>query len=176
MNLFPEGSFAMGISRRLRNIALTQVNALKERLDRIDAEAEDQSAIRHDRESAKAELEDPTDIRVLRRTPEEIATGITRPTPPPAREKQEPDSLPPRATGGPLATQYKILGLEDGADLSSVEAAYTKLAARCAPDRFPEGSSEREAASEILKRVEGAYSTLKESLDATVGRFDKLEI
>lgn len=164
----------MGISRRIRTIAISQIDAIKARLDRIDAEEEEAVAQRRDRELAVDELKDPGDIRLTpRRTPEEIAAGVpaaaTRPTPAPA---------PPKAIevpGSPLATQYRILGLEDGADLESVEAAYSGLAARCSPDRFPDGS-EREAAAEIFKRVDSAYETLKEALDPTVGRFDKLEL
>lgn len=165
----------MGISRRIRTIAISQINAIKDRLDRIDAEEDEAMAQRRDRDLAVDELKDPADIRVAaqRRTPEEIAAGIPAATRPAPGGSGEPPAGP---AGGPLATQYRILGLQDGADLESVEAAYQGLAARCSPDRFPAESSERESASEIFKRVDSAYNTLKEALDPTVGRFDKLEL
>src|SRR5207245_2965073 len=106
-----------------------------------------------------------------RRSPEEIATGrpVSRSESPlPARE---PSAVPASA----LAVHYRILGLEDGADLSAVDAAYEKLSVRCSPDRFPE-EEERKAAEEIFKRVESAYNTLRDALDPTAGRFDKLEL
>ena len=164
----------MGISRRIRTIAISQINAIKDRLDRIDAEEDEALAQRRDRDMAVDELKDPADIRLpaQRRTPEEIAAGVPAASRP-ITGGSEPPAGPP---GGPLATQYRILGLQDGADLESVEAAYQGLAARCSPDRFPAESSEREAASEIFKRVDSAYNTLKEALDPTVGRFDKLEL
>jgi curved DNA-binding protein CbpA len=66
--------------------------------------------------------------------------------------------------------------LEEGADLDAIETAYAGLAKRCAPDRFPVGSDEQKAAQEIFSRVEAAYNALKDALDPTAGRFDKLEL
>ena len=82
----------MSLSRRLRNIAKSQVNALKERLDRIDEEAEvDDLSQRAERDAAK-ELDDPTDIRPARRSPEEIAAGtrVKAPTAAPPLRRWEP--------------------------------------------------------------------------------------
>ena len=42
----------MGISRRIRTIAISLINAIKERLDRIDAEDDEALAQRKDREMA----------------------------------------------------------------------------------------------------------------------------
>jgi hypothetical protein len=154
----------MSFSRKLRNIALSQINAIKERLDRIDAEAE--AALRAELE-ARHEMEEI--IRASQptlRRPEEIA--------PPLADPITPRHTP--APTNPLSVHYRILGLEEGADLATVEATHARLVARCAPERFPEGSEERRAAEEILKRVECAYDALREALDPTAGRFDKLEL
>ena len=171
----------MSWSRRIRNIAKSQINTLKERLDRIDAEAEVEEAERRARRDAQKELNDPTDIRPTLRTPEEIASGVKRPAAPPTSTP-----APSKVEGGvreettpladPLSRHYRILGLEDGADFSAVEAAYAKLAARCAPDRFPAGTEEQKAAQEIFDRVDAAYNALRDALDPTAGRFDKLEL
>src|SRR2546425_5770421 len=123
----------MSLSRRLRNIAKTQINALKERLDRVD-ENEDTAEFEK-REAARAERElmDPTDIRASRRSPEEIASG--RPS---ARGSVQQAANSPQSaaasssqTAAPAATaltvHYRILGVEDGTDLSGVQAAYEKL-------------------------------------------------
>lgn len=157
----------MSFSRRLRNIALSQINAIKERLDRIDAEAEAEAALKRAELEARRELDEitPSSRPTLRR-PEEIA--------PPLGDPATPRHV--AAPANPLSVHYRILGLEEGADLATVEATRAKLVARCAPERFPEGSEERRAAEEILKRVESAYDALKEALDPTAGRFDKLEL
>ncbi len=162
----------MSLSRRLRNIAASQINALKERLDRIDAEEAEALHARRTRRDAVDELNDPADRRLARRTPEEIAAGKPAPQPPPV----EPPPQSAASPVSPLSTHYRILGVAEGADLEAIEAAYAKLAARCAPDRFPEGSEEQEAAKEIFKRVDAAYNALRDALDPTYGRFDKLEL
>src|SRR2546425_9847597 len=123
----------MSLSRRLRNIAKTQINALKERLDRVD-ENEDTAEFEK-REAARAERElmDPTDIRSARRSPEEIASG--RPSPRSSGQTANPSPSSSAAsssqTAAPAASaltvHYKILGIEDGTDLSGIQAAYEKL-------------------------------------------------
>src|SRR5262249_45222587 len=137
----------MSLSRRLRNIAKTQLNNIKERLDRIDEEAEaDVLEKRAEREAIK-ELNDPADIRLMRRSPEEIATGATRvpPRPPaPPVSGTAPDPRP--APQDPLTPHYKVLGLEPGSDISAVEDAYAKLQERDLVHKFPEGSDEQKAA------------------------------
>ncbi len=165
----------MSLSRRLRNIAIGQINALKERLDRIDEEEAQQHLERRAQRDALKELNDPADIRPALRTPEEVASGR-----PAASAKQPTTTGPEMATGAvpasALSTHYRILGVPEGSDLETVEAAYNKLANRCAPDRFPEGSEEQQAAKEIFKRVDVAYNALRDTLDPTCGRFDKLEL
>ncbi len=166
----------MGLSRRLRNIALSQIKAIKDRLDRVDAEEQEAADIVTDRRSeadATRELNDPADVRLVRRTPEEIAAGTI-----PARQGAPASSRATTATApaNPLAVHYRVLGVEEGADLSTIEAAYNQLASRCAPERFPEGSEEHATAVQIRRRVESAYNALRDELDPTAGRFDKLEL
>ncbi|MBC8136983.1 MAG: J domain-containing protein [Fibrella sp.] len=76
----------------------------------------------------------------------------------------------------PDATDYKVLGLEAGSDYPSVQAAYEKLAARCDPRRFPDGSAEQKQAEVILARVNTAYENLRKRLSPTESRFAKLEL
>src|SRR5205814_7564967 len=72
------GGQAMSFSRRLRNIALSQIQAIQDRLNRIDAEQAEEAEQRRYRREAQEEMNDPTDIRLPMRTPEEIASGRTR--------------------------------------------------------------------------------------------------
>jgi hypothetical protein len=164
----------MSLSRRLRNIAKTQLNNIKERLDRIDEEVEADVLEKRAERDATRELDDPTDIRILRRSPEEIAAGPSR-----ARQSVSPPApsdVPVVSNQDPLTVHYRVLGIEPGSDLSTVEAAYQSLCKRNPVDKFPEGSSDRESAQAIFKRVDTAYNTLRDALDSTAGRFDKLEL
>jgi hypothetical protein len=174
----------MNLPNKLRNIALTQINAIKDRLDRIDVEAAEEAERKRYERDARAELDDLTDIRLPRRTPEEIAGGklpaapaASRPASTAAKREMAEKVSPPVApsANSPLAVHYRVLGVEEGADYATVQAAYSKLAERCAPDRFPDGSTERKTADEIRKRVDHAFDMLRDALDPTAGRFDKLE-
>ncbi len=172
----------MSFSRRIRNIARSQLEALKDRLDRIDEEAEAGVAERRAEADARRELIDELrDPGPSLRSPEEImrgSSGADRTTvaPQQAPSPQPRSAAPATAPASALAKAYRVLGLPDGADLSDVEAAHSALAARCAPDRFVDGSDEQRTAEEILARVEAAYDELRDALDPTAGRFDKLEL
>jgi hypothetical protein len=171
----------MNLPKRLRNIAQSQINSIKERLDRIDFEAEEEAERRRYERDARRELDDVTDIRQPMRTPEEIASGKPKKAAPRPSAPAETPAAPVSSVSSSrketnlLAHHYRVLGVEEDADYSTVQAAYSKLAARCNPDRFPEGSDERRTAEEIKKRVDMAYDALRDALDATAGRFDKLE-
>ena len=100
-----------------------------------------------------------------------------------ARSEAKPDSLPvskspvsATITEDPNAADYKILGLTPESDYPAVQAAYEKLAARCDPRRFPDGSGEQKQAQTILDRVNGAYENLRKRLSPTESRFGKLEL
>jgi len=192
----------MSLSRRIRNIALSQISAIQDRLNRIDAEAalEAERKIEQKRmeRDARDELDDPAAIKPVMRSPEDIAAGVVRQ---PASSRPESGNRPsayigqppispapstPTAFGGSPASQldsarqlhlhYKVLGLEDGADFASVQSTYNKLASRCDPTRFAEGTEDRKMAEGIKKRVDAAYQALRDVLDSTSGRFDKLEL
>lgn len=189
----------MGFGKRIRNIAVTQLSAIKERLDRIDEEAEDEAIQRRGERDALRELNDPFDMRKHIRSPEDIAAGVSKgassgqssssgSTPssksatsstrgvqavPSASEVNQQKAAHPQVN--PLSHHYKVLGIEEGADLSTVQSAYQKLVARCAPERFPDESEEQKMVTEIRKRVDVSYQALRDTLDPTAGRFDKLE-
>jgi len=169
----------MSLSRRLRTIALSQIQAIQERLNRIDHEAAEEAAQRRYRRDAASELDDPTDIRPTMRSPEEIASGSPRPpaarTTPPQVTSETPKTTAPVPVASPLAVHYKVLGLEDGADFAAVQSTYNKLAVRCDPTRFPAGSEAQQMAEGIRKRIDAAYEALRDAMDSTAGRFDKLE-
>jgi len=159
-------------SSRLRNIALSQLRAIKERLDRIDAETLEDRLREY---QARADAE------------RELADGIGRggpfgqsPAPTGPASSGQPHRTPPPEAAGPdrsLERYYRILGVRSGAGLAEVEAAYRQLMERCAAlDGAEEGTEERQIVAEIRSRVDEAYKALREALNPTAGRFDKLEL
>ena len=106
----------MNLPKRLRNIAKTQINNIKERLDRIDIEAEEEAIQRRYERDARAELDDVTDIRLPMRTPEEIAGGKVSPSPR-AQERPigsnsgiRPDNAPAAIAGHPACLSHRYGG------------------------------------------------------------------
>ncbi|MCX6360944.1 MAG: hypothetical protein NT029_14120 [Armatimonadetes bacterium] len=166
----------MSWPKRIRNIAASQLNAIKDRLDRIDEESAMETLERVGaRAAAEQELSDALHETAPRplRSPAEIATGAqARPVQTGAR----PTAQTAAAAQTPLSRSYRILGLSDGAPLPEVEVRYKELAARSDPTRFEPGSADEANARDILKRVEDAYKALAEALDPAAGRFDKLEL
>jgi len=166
----------MSWQQRLRHIALSQVRAIKERLDRIDAEMDDEYlSERHSRDAAIRELDKVGEMPVPGRPhPAEPAAELS-----PSQSTQTTDTGTTAIQderSAKLSRAYRIMGVQDGADLSEVEAAYRKLSARCRAAEFPEGSEERETADAIMARVNEAYNTLREELNPAAARFDKLEL
>jgi hypothetical protein len=84
-----------------------------------------------------------------------------------------PAPLPASQT---LLAAYKVLGVEPGSDYLTVRKAYRDLRERAAPDRFPEGSKEQEAALSIQRRIESAHMMLSNTLAPNSDRFDRLEL
>lgn len=167
----------MTFQRRIRTIALSGLKNIKDRLDKIDLEEETGAEPSYRAESdARRELAESLRSPQVPdrpiRTPEQIieaASGNRTPAGAPRPVVSEPSA-------SPLDKHYKRLNLESGADFEAVHAAYTQLVLRCAPDRYPEGSDEQRTAEQILARVEESYGALREALDSTAGRFDKLEL
>lgn len=169
----------MSIPDRLFRISKAYLNQVR---DRIDSEL-------GERESAMRELDNGrggergTDADELMRRAEEKIAATRR-----QAESRREAVPPPPATAAPSASTpaesgvtpeeasaYRILGVPVGSDLATVLAAYEKLAARCDPRRFPDGSQEQTDATRILERVNAALETLRKRLDPTNNRFGKLE-
>ncbi|MBM3494765.1 MAG: hypothetical protein FJX72_10695 [Armatimonadetes bacterium] len=161
----------MSWQRRLRHLALSQVRAIKDRLDQLDAEDHDSLLTeRNAREAALRELDDEVGLPPLRPSVPDASSARPSASAPEAATPAKPE----RETA--LGRAYRILGVPDGADLSEVEAAYHTLANRCRSVEFAEGSEERETADAIMARVDEAYNQLREALNPAAGRFDKLEL
>lgn len=154
----------MGIPNRIRNIAISQIHAIRERLDQLDTDLDYRDPVAE--MEARREVAETRLDAVLTRSREELDQEAAE------RVAQAPPARPM----SPLARHYRVLGLEDGVDLAAVDNAYSKLAARCSPDRFATGSEEEATARDILARVDAAYNALRDALNPAAGRFGKLEI
>lgn len=141
----------MALGKRLSRLAKAHWNELLERVETILREEEAETAAR---QTAAEELQ------------RAIEPQFNAPTPPAATPKPETE----------LQRAYRVLGLSEDADLAAVRRAYRELIGRSDPNRFPEGSPEREKAAQIQQRIERAYQTLLLHLDHSAQRFRNLSV
>ncbi len=112
-----------------------------------------------ERESAEKELTEAIyDAQPVRAKPEESGVEIVE------------------ITAEHTVRARQLLGVSEDAEFESIRKAFERLNKRCGPSKFPEGSAEREQASQIQKRVHWAYQVLTEQLNVTEKRFRSLEI
>lgn len=188
----------MSIPDRFLRIARYKLNDLKDWFERVDEEREARTAeeerrrARSDqRQQAQRELDDAiASLQAPASGKREEEKGGAAPYYPPAQSpipaaqrggagnngvapSQNSSSAAPSTD--PLAYHYRLLGLEPGADLNAVQTAYNSFAARCDPSRFPTGSSDQAQALQIRQKLDESYKVLRDTLDATVRRFDLLE-
>jgi len=106
----------------------------------------------------------------------ESATSMEQKSVPEQLAALEQAAAPKLTASNPVSTAYRIIGIPDGSDRTAIEDAVRKLRERCAPDRFNEGSPERQEALKILARIDEAYTLLMRSFNVEASRFDKLEL
>ncbi len=150
----------MGITRRIRRIIKGYMKTARERLDELEAEL-----------NARRELEDY--LEPAAGTPE-TAPPQARSTQPPVEQGRATGSAPPMPSD--LLAHFRLLGIPPNADIHQAQEAYQRLMERAKPERFPEGSEERRRAEQIRQRIQQAYDAVRQYLDPTSARFDRLEI
>ena len=167
------------IPGRLYNVARAYLGAAKERIDTLDARAQEElsHALTHD--DLPGTAPPPVSSDPMERARAKIATmqgqsAARRELAPASESVSAPPSAPPSTD--PVQKAYKILGLPPGSDYLAVQSAVDKLRRRCDPARFPAGSEEQAEAQVILAKVEEAHQLLRASLNEGMGRFDKLEL
>lgn len=167
------------IPGRLYNVARAYLGAAKERLDTLDARAQEElsNALTHDNLPGTGPPAAPSDPMERARAKIAAMQGqtVARGELDPASSRVPSSPAPPTATD-PVQTAYKILGLPAGSDYLSVQSAVDKLRSRCDPARFPARSEEQAEAQMILGKVEEAHQLLRASLNEGQSRFDKLEL
>jgi DnaJ-domain-containing protein 1 len=92
-------------------------------------------------------------------------------------EGRLPAPAPPQPGGqrDPLEACYALLNVEPGGDLGTVEAAYTARMAEVNPELSAAGSPERAALEARRAAIQAAYDKLRDVLNPTETRFERLE-
>jgi len=125
--------------------------------------------------AARREMENRSELDPERGV-EPVAGPAPRKSVPATVKSTTPNTSNVTPNEDPNARDYRVLGVPAGSDLATVQSAYEKLARRCDPRRFPDGSQEQKDAEQILERVNAAYDALRNRLDPTQNRFGKLEL
>jgi DnaJ-domain-containing protein 1 len=185
----------MGISDRLYNLAKSYLDTAKTRWDEVDpaAQKELDDAVSSPGQAAWQRAQAKINAAQTQTDPVNgVHRTLPRPVPTPVQQfeqQQQPVASPGAAAGAVplqqaqqpsenvLSAAYKVLNLPPGSDLSAVQKAYRVLENRADPSRFPEGSKDRKLAQDILRRINGAYMLLANTLSgAADDRFDRLEL
>jgi len=114
---------------------------------------------------------------------EELADTLRPPppgretAPPPAGPGRAGPAAPPPAAAGhdPLEASYALLQVEPGAGLEAVEEAYEARMDEIEPEKHPAGSADRRTLEARRSAVQAAYDRLRDALNPTETRFERLE-
>lgn len=156
---------------RAYRVAKAYLDEVKGRVDEVDAATDNpQAQAEYDRSvNFSDRIPDPPTYNTSTDPMQRAAAKI-------AALRGQSQAYQEIAPPDPLQTAYKILGVAPGSDWPTVQLATEKLRQRGAPSNFPDGSQEQTDAKAILERVEESYQVLRNALDPTEGRFDRLEI
>jgi hypothetical protein len=86
-----------------------------------------------------------------------------------------PATAPRAGMHDPLAAAYELLQVSPGLDLPSLEQAYERRRNEFQPDIYPAGSAERAAIDARRAAIDAAYGKLRDALNPTETRFERLE-
>jgi hypothetical protein len=182
----------LSIPERLYRLSKAYLGQVRSRIDAELADAERE--LDGGKDPAMPDREDTSPEAMMRRAEARIASA--------RREMEAQAQLQGQAAGGatgttasggtatvakpgvkaateetdPNASDYRVLGVPVGSEFAAVQAAYEKLARRCDPRRFPDGSTEQKEAERILERVNASYERLKKRLDPIQSRFYNIEL
>jgi hypothetical protein len=120
-------------------------------------------------EAADAYAELAAHLRAARAKADQAAAAAAAPGTSPA---------PPGAARGgrdPFAVSYELLGVKPGVDLDALEAAYQARLAELPLEKYAEGTPQRQAVQSRRDAVEAAYEKLRDVLNPTETRFEKIE-
>jgi len=175
----------MSVPDRIYQMAKAYLDAARGRLDEIDSRAQSElekalspgGSARSSVDGIYSNMDDPmsrAEAKIANARGEAAARSQLQP------QRYNFSTADPSVNAGPdpdpVQTAYRVIGVPIGSDMTTINAAVQKLRERAAPERFPEGSVEREDATRIQARVDNAYAVLEETLGVQKNRFDRLEL
>jgi DnaJ-domain-containing protein 1 len=168
----------MSISKRLIDLARSELNSLLERAARSDDDGDDGDRSRYAAGSrgggsGSADVSEMSDeelaaeIERRRRAREEVEDAVhgkrrTSPPPPP----RTPPRPPPRTASGDDAIRkaYAALEVPAGSDFEIVRKSYRRLMRKYHPDLHVGTPDKNRAATDLTQRLTQAYKTLEKHL------------
>jgi hypothetical protein len=96
-------------------------------------------------------------------------------TPATSAEAAEPRRAQ-RGAVDPYQAAYELLGVEPGVSLSALDAAFEARLEEIRPERYAAGTPERAALEARRSAVTAAYDRVRDALNATETRFERLEL
>jgi len=166
----------MSISKRLIDLARSELNSLLERAGR----EEDDDDREHARSSGRgggggasgdvSQMSDEelmAEIERRRRAREEVDEALHgKRRPPPPRSAPPPRSSPPRTAAGDDAIRkaYAALEVPAGSDFETVKKSYRRLMRKYHPDLHAGAPEKARAATDLTQRLTQAYKTLEKHL------------
>ena len=167
----------MSISKRLIDLARSELNSLLEKAGRTDEERDDDDRRYGTRGGgAGADLSSMSDEelaaeierrRRAREEVEEVVGGRRRPPPPrQAPPRQPPPRTPPRTAAGDDAIRkaYAALEVPPGSDFETVRKSYRRLMRKYHPDLHAGTPDKNRAATDLTQRLTQAYKTLEKNV------------
>ena len=166
----------MSISKRLIDLARSELNSLLERAGREgdDDDREDaRSSGRGGGGGASGDVSQMSDEELMaeierrRRAREEVDEALHgKRRPPPPRSAPPPRSPPPRTAAGDDAIRkaYAALEVPAGSDFETVKKSYRRLMRKYHPDLHTGAPEKARAATDLTQRLTQAYKTLEKHL------------
>jgi DnaJ-domain-containing protein 1 len=155
----------MSISKRLIDLARSELNSLLDKAARTEEEQEREERM-HARGVDLSDMSDEelaAEIERRRRARQEVEeavrSGARRPSPPPPR-------TPPRTASGDDAIRkaYAALEVAAGSDFETVRKSYRRLMRKYHPDLHGGSPEKHRAATDLTQRLTQAYKVLEKHL------------
>ena len=108
----------------------------------------------------------------IRNTPVEAAPTTQQPGAAPRLAQPAPS---PPGGRDPFAVSYELLGIRPGVSIPELEAGYQARLAELKVDQYPEGSAQRQVIEGRRQAVSAAYEKLRDALNPTETRFERIE-
>jgi len=112
----------------------------------------------------------------------ELADALRQSPPVSVPAARTPSGVPPTANTpspgagiDPLEASYRLLQVTPGASLAEVEAAFAQRQAELHPERYSAGTPERALQEGKLEALRAAHEKLRDALNPTETRFERLE-